>query len=71
MTNNPFEKEEYKVLSENKDRRYKVSIRLDDLFTDKVNFFNKLSIIEYLGRLIKNYKPVYFAISTNNFEELA
>ena len=72
MTNNPFEKKEYKVLSENKDRRYKTSIRLDDLFADKNNFFNnKLSIIEYLGRLIKNYKPVYFAISTNNFEELS
>lgn len=72
MTNNPFEKTEHEIITRNKDSRYKTSIRLDDLFTDKINFFkDKLSIVEYLGKLIKNYKPVYFAISTNNFEELS
>ena len=72
MTNNPFEKTEHEIITRNKDSRYKTSIRLDDLFTDKINFFkDKLSIIDYLEKLIKNYKPVYFAISTNNFEELS
>ena len=72
MTNNPFDKMEEKIIQQNSDKRYKVSIRLDDLFkNNKIFLKKKVSVDKYLQRLIKNYKPVYFAISTNNFEELS
>ncbi len=72
MTNNPFDKTERKIINENRDKRYKISIRLDDLFTNKINFLkDKININKYLKQVIKNYNPVYFAISTNNFEELS
>ena len=76
MTNNPFDKGEAKLLNQNKDLNYKVSIRLDDLFSEKKIFHNNqeinrnfLKIEYYLESIIKKYKPVYFSISTNNFEE--
>lgn len=77
MTNNPFDKKEFEILNKNKDQNYFASIRLDDLFDNKKNnkIINelkakKIDIFNYLKQLIKKFKPKYFALSTNNFEEL-
>lgn len=77
MTNNPFDSTEIDILNKNKDKKYLPSIRLDDLFNEKKNtqilhLFNKsgFGLRSYLEKLIFNYKPVYFSLSTNNFEEI-
>lgn len=77
MTNNPFDKKELEILTNNKDPKYLVSIRLDDFFDYKKNSkimhelkIKKINIFTFLRQLIKKFKPKYFALSTNNFEEL-
>jgi hypothetical protein len=70
MTNNPFLNKELRILNENKNSKYKSSIRLDDLFSTKnISKIKDIKTYEYIEKLIKKYNPAYFAISTNNFEE--
>lgn len=82
MTNNPFDQSEYKILVSNKSSNYLPSIRIDDIFEknfkykkifksnpiDQINKFDK-NIIIFFDKIIKKTRPVYFALSTKNFEE--
>lgn len=80
MTNNPFDYNELNLLRANNDSRYIPSIRIDDLFDDPIKNeikssynLNKEShinkILNLFISLINNYKPAYFALSTENFVE--
>ena len=81
MTNNPFDFNEFEILKDNKDLKYKPSIRIDDLFDKKINLekiynYHKVNfkdkdkyIFKLCEALIKKYLPAYFALSTENFEE--
>ena len=46
MTNNPFDKNEWNLLrKKNWEKNFKSSIRLDDLFKNKLNYKKRLRII--------------------------
>ena len=81
MTNNPFEKEEKKILNLNKDNRYLPSIRIDDLFLkpkNKKDFSTSYYLSNYektkkaineIKKIIKTNRPSYFALSSENLDE--
>ena len=81
MTNNPFDKEERKILNLNRDNKYLNSIRIDDLFMkpkNKKNLFTsyylssneKIKIaIREIKKILKNNKPSYFSLSSENLDE--
>lgn len=81
MTNNPFNKEERKILNLNRDNKYLNSIRIDDLFMEpknKKNLFTsyylssneKIKIaIREIKKILKNNKPSYFSLSSENLDE--
>ena len=81
MTNNPFNLEEKKILSLNKDSKYLPSIRIDDLFVkpkSKNEYLNSWYLsgqekikkaIKEIKIIIQTNKPSYFSLSTENFKE--
>ena len=66
MTNNPFIDDELKILNNSKDPRFLPSIRIDDFFNSNLILKDE---IRYFRKIIKKYKPSYFALSSNNLEE--
>ena len=81
MTNNPFEKDEKKILNLNKDNRYLPSIRIDDLFLKPKNKKDFLmssylsnhkkikKAINEIKKILKTNRPSYFSLSSENFDE--
>ena len=81
MTNNPFDKEERKILNLNKDNKYLTSIRIDDLFIEPINKKDFLTsyylsnhekikmAINEIKKILKNNKPSYFSLSSENLDE--
>ena len=80
MTNNPFNTNEFNILTKNKDKRYIPSIRIDDIFENysekhntKINKADNEKGVEYLinffEKIIQDFQPAYFALSSENLEE--
>ena len=82
MTNNPFDLNEFKILEDNRDLRYVPSIRIDDIFNNKINlkkisnYYNiklidkKNYLFNFFESIIKKHSPAYFALSTENLNEI-
>ena len=66
MTNNPFDKNEWSLFKKKnwEKKIFKSSIRLDDLFKNKLNY-KKKDLELFLKNSIKISNPIYFAISVD------